>query len=58
MDHLHGGNILIDAPVAEIDHGSGGAHADVLQQRGGLLELARESVAVVRVTREGARTDH
>ena len=58
MDHLHGRQFLVHAPEAQIHDGRGGLHANVLQERVGLLDLRGQRVSVVRVTGEAARAHH
>jgi len=54
VDELHGRDLGIDAAVARVHDGGGRLHADVLQQRGRLIELRGQRVAVILVAGEGA----
>ena len=58
MDDLDSRLVGIDAPVAEVDDYLLRSPTDDLQQAGGLLELRRQDMGVVRVAGEAPGAHH
>ena len=58
MDDLHRCAGFIDATKAQINDRCGALHADVLQQRVGLLQLFGQRVPFIRVAGEESRAHH
>ena len=52
VDQLDGCDVLIRTSEAKVHDGRGGLDLQVLQQRGGLLQLCGQGVAVIRVARQ------
>ena len=50
--------LAIDTGVAEIDEDLSEGFAGVFEQEGGLLQLRRENVPIVRIAEEGPGADH
>jgi len=58
MDHVHCGHVVIHAAIAEAHHRRGGLSSNLLQQRGGLLQLTGQGMTVIRFAGEGSGTHH
>jgi len=58
VDQLDGRDVFVHAAIARVDHRDLGRHADVLQQRAGLLQLGAQRVPVKRVAGEGSGPHH